>query len=63
MGANEKPAATFHGIGEEHECWSCGEVYLSPRAAMLCEERDLAEERDARRPPRHRDTNIIRAYD
>lgn len=34
------------------DCEMCGDTYSSMRAAFLCEERDIAEEKDARRPVR-----------
>lgn len=64
MGANEKPAATFHGIGEEFECPACGDVFLSPLSAAMCEARDEAETRatwHAMTRPAHRDNGIIRS--
>lgn len=51
MGASEKHAATYHG-SETHGCEICGETYPSMRAAWMCEERDLQENREARRPVR-----------
>lgn len=43
--------ATRTDIG--YECETCGDTYPSMRAAWLCEERDIAEAREARRPARH----------
>ena len=34
------------------QCETCGDIYPSMRAAFLCEERDIVEARDARRPAR-----------
>lgn len=34
------------------DCEICGDTYSSMRAAFLCEDRDIAEEKDARRPLR-----------
>lgn len=60
----DKHAATYHGIAEEFPCSTCSEVYLSPRAALMCEDRDQAEEREARREPkRDRPKVIIRGID
>ena len=60
----DKHAATYHGIAEEFPCSTCSEVYLSPRAALLCEDRDQAEEREARREPKAKTpSNIVRAID
>lgn len=35
------------------DCEICGDTYTSMRAAWLCEERDIAEAKEARRPVRH----------
>lgn len=35
-----------------YACELCGDEYPSARAAILCEDRCLAEEKDARRPVR-----------
>lgn len=35
------------------DCEICGDTYPSMRAAWMCEERDIQEARDARRPVRH----------
>lgn len=51
-------------IGEEFDCAECGDTYLSPRAALLCEDRDLEEGRLARRVPVVKKPNaFVRAYD
>ena len=39
--------------GAAFDCEICGDTYHSMRAAWLCEERDIAEAREARRPVRH----------
>lgn len=49
---SDKVAAAYHGISEEFECFACGEVFLSPISAALCEDRDLLEARQAQREPR-----------
>lgn len=33
-------------------CETCGDEYPSARAAVLCEDRDIAEAKEARRPLR-----------
>ena len=47
----------------DYLCDESGDNFPSPKAAMLCGDRDLAEARDARRTPRHHDNGIIRSYD
>ena len=47
----------------DYPCDQCGDTFPSPKAAMLCGDRDLDEARDARREPRTRDNGIIRSYD
>lgn len=49
---SDKHAATYHG-SETHTCENCGDTYPSLRAAWMCEDRDAAEAKDARRPVRH----------
>lgn len=39
--------------GAAFDCEICGDTYPSMRAAWLCEERDIAEAREARRPVRY----------
>lgn len=34
------------------DCEMCGDTYPSMRAAFLCEDRDIAEDKEARRPIR-----------
>lgn len=34
------------------DCEICGETYTSLRAAWMCEERDITEQKEARRPVR-----------
>lgn len=36
----------------DYGCEICGDTYPSLRAAFLCEDRDIAEDREARRPAR-----------
>lgn len=52
MDVSDKHAATYHG-SETHTCEMCGDTYPSMRAAYLCEDRDIADAKDARRPVRH----------
>lgn len=61
---SDKHTATYHGISEEFPCPNCGHVYLSPRAAIMCEDRDLLEQHQAHRAPKkdHPKT-IIRGID
>ena len=52
------------GISEEFPCAGCGDIYLSPRAALMCEDRDNLEAKAAQRQPKtKRPSNIIRAID
>lgn len=48
----DKHAAAYHG-SNTHTCEICGDTYPSMRAAIMCEDRDLEEARNTRRPPRH----------
>lgn len=60
----DKNAATYHGIGEEFQCEACGDTYLSPRAAIMCEMRDTDEANQARKAPKPKGPSAyVRAYD
>jgi len=39
-------------VSHAFDCEICGDTYPSARAAILCEDRCLAEEKEARRPVR-----------
>lgn len=51
-------------IGETFTCEECGDTYLSPRAAIMCEMRDTAEANAARKAPKPKTPGAyVRAYD
>ena len=49
---SNKTEAAYHGMDEEFMCEVCGDTYLSPISAGLCEIRDEAEAKAARKPPK-----------